>query len=201
MSNFLLIQANMSGEQRRSQCHSLVKPNHCGGDHRSPISRTVYALVLASGVAFQVATFAPVSHAQRAAGPFAGLAGAWNGSGRIEMQSGTSERIRCRARYSVSQAGEVLLQELRCASDSYQIDVSSTAQSDGESLSGTWTEQTRNVTGSLSGRASRGSIQARVTALGFSADLTVRTAGNPQSVTITPEGNDVRSVAVTMKRG
>jgi hypothetical protein len=117
------------------------------------------------------------------------------------MQSGTSERIRCRARYSVSQAGEVLLQELRCASDSYQIDVSSTAQSDGESLSGTWTEQTRNVTGSLSGRASRGSIQARVTALGFSADLTVRTAGNPQSVTITPEGNDVRSVAVTMKRG
>jgi hypothetical protein len=201
MGNVLLIQANMSGEQWRSQGHSLGKPNYCGGDHRSPISRTAYALALASGVAFLVATFAPASHAQRAAGPFAGLAGAWNGSGRIEMQSGTSERIRCRARYSVSQAGEVLLQELRCASDSYQIDVSSTAQSNGESLSGTWTEQTRNVTGSLSGRASRGSIQARVTALGFSADLTVHTAGNTQSVTITPEGNDVRSVAVTMKRG
>jgi hypothetical protein len=95
----------------------------------------------------------------------------------------------------------VLLQELRCASDSYRIDVSSTAQSDGDSLAGTWTELTRNVKGSLSGRASRGSIQARVTALGFSADLTVHTAGNTQSVTITPEGNDVRSVAVIMKRG
>ena len=171
-----------------------------GADHRSPISCTAYAVALASGVAFLVATFAPVSHAQRAVGPFAGLAGAWTGSGRIEMQSGTSERIRCRARYSVSQGGEVLLQELRCASDSYRIDVNSTAQSDGGSLSGTWTEQTRNVTGSLSGRASGGSIQARVTALGFSAGLTVYTAGNTQSVTIIPEGNDVRSVAVTMKR-
>jgi hypothetical protein len=39
-----------------------------------------------------------------------------------------------------------------------------------------------------------------VTALGFSAGLTVHTAGNIQSVTIIPEGNDVRSVAVTMKR-
>ena len=201
MSNVLVIQSSISGEQSRSQCYSLAGSRCSGGDHRSPISRTAYALALAAGVAFLVAAFPPVSHAQRAVGPFAGLAGAWNGSGRVDMQSGTSERIRCRARYSVSQAGEVLLQELRCASDSYRIDVNSTSQSDGGSLSGTWTELTRNVTGTLSGRASGGSIQARVTALGFSAGLTVNTAGNSQSVTIIPEGNDVRSVVVTMKRG
>jgi len=201
MSNVLVIQSSIPGEQWRSQCHSLARSSCSGGNHRSPISRTAYALALAAGVAFLVAAFAPVSHAQRAVGPFAGLAGAWNGSGRVDMQSGTSERIRCRARYSVSQAGEVLLQELRCASDSYRIDVNSTSQSDGGSLSGTWTELTRNVTGTLSGRASRGSIHARVTALGFSAGLTVHTAGDTQSVTIIPEGNDVRSVAVTMKRG
>jgi hypothetical protein len=201
MSNILLIQSIIAGAQARLRCHSLAKWRCSGADDRSPTSRTAYALTLASGVAFLLATFAPVSHAQRAVGPFAGLAGAWNGGGRIEMQSGTSERIRCRARYSVSQAGEVLLQELRCASDSYRIDVNSTAQSDGDSLSGTWTELTRNVTGSLSGRASRGSIQARVNALGFSADLVVHTAGNTQSVTITPEGNDVRGVTVTLKRG
>jgi hypothetical protein len=116
------------------------------------------------------------------------------------MQSGSSERIRCRARYSVSQGGELLVQELRCASDSYRIDVNSTSQSDRGSLSGSWTELTRNVTGTLSGRASGGFIQARVTALGFSAGLTVNTAGNTQSVTIIPEGNDVRTVAVTMRR-
>ncbi len=172
MSNVLLVQSNISGERPRSQCHLLAGSSCSRANHRSPISRTAYALASAAGVAFLVAAFPPVSHAQRAVGPFAGLGGAWNGSGRIEMQSGTSERIRCRARYSVSEAGDVLVQDLRCASDSYKVDVNSTSQSDRGSLSGTWTELTRNVSGTLSGRASGGSIQARVTALGFSAGLT-----------------------------
>ena len=201
MSNVLLIQSSISAEQPRSHCHLRSGLRFSGSDHRSPISLTAYAFALAAGVVFLVAAFAPVSHAQRAVGPFVGLAGAWNGSGRIEMQSGTSERIRCRASYSVSQAGDVLVQDLRCASDSDSIDVNSTSQSDQGSMSGTWTELTRNVSGTLSGRASGGSIQARVTALGVSAGLTVNTAGNTQSVTIIPEGNEVRSIVVTMKRG
>src|SRR5260370_34025328 len=123
MSNVLVIQSSISGEQSRSQCYSLAGSRCSGGDHRSPISRTAYALALAAGVAFLVAAFAPVSHAQRAVGPFAGLAGAWNGSGRVDMQSGTSERIRCHARYSVSQGGEVLLQEVRCAIARYLLEV------------------------------------------------------------------------------
>jgi|GraSoi_2013_40cm_1033754.scaffolds.fasta_scaffold32587_2 hypothetical protein len=201
MSNVLLIQSSISAEQPRSHCHLLSGLRFFGSDHRSPISRTAYAFALAASVVFLVAAFAPAKHAQRAVGPFAGLAGAWNGSGRVEMQSGTSERIRCRARYSVSQTGDMLVQDLRCASDSDSVDVNSTSQSDQGSLSGTWTELTRNVSGTLSGRASGGSIQARMTALGFSAGLTVNTAGNTQSVTIIPEGNEVRSVVVTMKRG
>ncbi len=201
MSNVLLIQSSISAEQPRSHCHLRSGLRFSGSDHRSPISLTAYAFALAAGVVFLVAAFAPVSHAQRAVGPFVGLAGAWNGSGRIEMQSGTSERIRCRASYSVSQAGDVLVQDLRCASDSDSIDVNSTSQSDQGSMSGTWTELTRNVSGTLSGRASGGSIQARATALGVSAGLTVNTAGNTQSVTIIPEGNEVRSIVVTMKRG
>ena len=201
MSNVLLVQSSISREQSRLQCHLLTRSSCSGANYGSPVLRTAYALALATGVAFLIAAFAPVSHAQRAVGPFAGLAGAWNGSGRIEMQSGTSERIRCRARYSVSQAGDVLVQGLRCASDSYKVDVNSTSQNDRGSLSGTWTELTRNVSGTLSGRASGGSIQVRVTGMGFSAGLTVNTTGNTQSVTIIPEGNEVRSVAVTMKRG
>jgi len=195
MINVLLTQSSILGEQ------SLAGSRCSGGDHRSPISCTACALALVAGVAFLVGAFATVSHAQRTVGPFAGLAGAWNGSGKIEMQNGNGERIRCRARYSVNQAAEVLVQELRCASDSYRFDVNSTSQSNGGALSGTWTEVTRNVIGTLSGRASGGSIQAQVTAPGFSARLIVNTAGNTQSVTINPEGNEVRSIVVTMKRG
>jgi len=163
MSNVLLIQSSISPEQPRSHCHLRSGSRFSGSDHRSPISRTAYAFALAAGVVFLVAAFAPVSHAQRAVGPFVGLAGAWNWSGRIEMQSGTSGRIRCRARHSASQAGNVLVQDLRCASGSDSIDVNTTSQIDQGSLSGTWTELTRNVSGTLSGHASGGSFQARVT--------------------------------------
>src|SRR5215470_13166944 len=124
MTNVFVIQSSISGD------HSLVGSKCPRGDRRSPSSWAAYASVLAAGVAVLVAASSSVSHAQRTVGSFAGLAGAWNGSGRIEMQNG-SERIRCRARYSVSQGGEVLVQELRCASDSYKFDVNCTAQSDG----------------------------------------------------------------------
>src|SRR5258706_13547003 len=112
MSNVLVIQSSILGEQWRSR-HSLARSSCSGGNHRSPISRTAYALALAAGVAFLVAAFQPVSHAQRAVGPFAQLAGAWNGSGRVDMQSGNSECIHFCARYSVTQAGDELLHELR----------------------------------------------------------------------------------------
>ena len=44
MSNVLVIQSSIPGEQWRSQCHSLARSSCSGGNHRSPISRTAYAL-------------------------------------------------------------------------------------------------------------------------------------------------------------
>jgi hypothetical protein len=191
------IQSTDSGEQSGLARRLAVGRSWLRGDHKI-LSK---AYTAAAAVALLVAALPSDSLAQRAGGPFAEFAGAWNGGGRIEMQNGRGERIRCRAWYSVSQGGAALVQDLRCASDSYRIELNSSIQSDEGSLSGTWTEHTRNVTGTLSGHAGRSSIQARVNAMGFSAGVTVNTAGNSQSVTIMPEGNEVRSVAVTMKRG
>src|SRR5713226_8503959 len=51
LSNVLLIQWSISGDQLRSQCHSLAGSS-CSGDHyRSPISRTPHTLALAAGEA------------------------------------------------------------------------------------------------------------------------------------------------------
>jgi hypothetical protein len=142
---------------------------------------------------------APSAYAQSA--PFAGMAGAWSGGGRVDLQDGTSERIRCRATYSVGGGGSTLQQQLRCASDNYRFEVSSSVESQGGSLSGSWSEATRNVTGQVSGRAAAGRVQARVDAGAFTADLTVHTSGNQQSVSIVPQGADIRVVAVTMRKG
>ena len=131
--------------------------------------------------------------------PFAGLAGSWTGSGSISLSDGSKERLRCRARYQVS-AGEARLhQSLRCASDSYRFDLNSDIASERGAISGTWSEASRGISGSLAGRASGGSISAVVDAPGFSANLSVATRGNRQSFTILSQG-DIRSVAITMVR-
>src|ERR1700730_10355894 len=97
---------------------------------------------------------APSLNAQSAL--LANLAGSWSGEGRVDLQDGTSERIRCRASYSVGDGGNSVHQHLRCASDSYKLDSNATVQSRGGSLSGSWTAQTatRNLSGSVSGNAS-----------------------------------------------
>ena len=163
-----------------------------------PLSNLVVRAASASVFAIGLCLTAPSAHAQSA--PFSGFAGTWSGGGRIDLQNGTSERIRCRASYAVGGGGNTLQQQLRCASDSYRFEVNSNVESRAGSLSGSWSEMTRNVSGQISGRAAAGRIQARVDAGVFAADLTVSTNGNQQSVAIVPKGADIRIVAVTMRK-
>jgi hypothetical protein len=163
------------------------------------ISRAKFGLATLSTVAL-VALPLVVTAAHGQAGPFHGLAGSWSGTGTITTSAGT-ERLRCRVRYAIGEGGAVLQQELRCASDSYRFDVSSTVSSRGAGISGTWTETNRNVSGNVSGTARPGLIQARVDGVGFTAGLSISTSGSSQSVQIRPSGGDIQAVAVTLHRG
>src|SRR5215212_9282523 len=60
---------------------------------------------------------------QAAETPFAHLAGSWSGQGKITVQNGTSERIRCRGTYRAGETGTTLSLSLRCASDSYKFEL------------------------------------------------------------------------------
>jgi hypothetical protein len=132
--------------------------------------------------------------------PFAGLDGAWSGSGTVSMSDGTSERLRCKANYKVDNTGLALKQILRCASDSYKFDLSSDVTSQGDRVSGQWSETNRNISGSLQGTAGSGKIDVMVEAPGFTASLTLRTSGNKQTVQISSKG-DIRGVSITMVKG
>jgi hypothetical protein len=142
---------------------------------------------------------ASVGNAQMG-GAFAGLAGSWAGSGSISASNGKSERIKCRAKYSVSPSGDNLFQELRCASDSYKFVVQSRIVNQGGSVSGTWTEVTRNATGDVSGRVSGDDIVTQVSGPGFTAALAVATHGNKQTVSIRPRGTDITDVAISLAK-
>lgn len=135
-------------------------------------------------------------------GPFFGLSGYWSGSGTIMLKNGGSERIRCKATYAVNGTGRAIQQSLRCASDSYRLEISANVMSQGGAISGSWAEATRNAQGSLSGHASAGVIHAIVQGPGFSAGLDIISRGERQTVAIRLQRDtDVSSVSIAMRRG
>jgi len=138
------------------------------------------------------------SHAQ-AGGPFAGFDGNWSGSGTFSHATGTTENIRCKADYKVNANGLGLKQNLHCASDSYKFDLSSDVTSQGDRISGNWSEKSRNIFGNLQGTAGGGQIEVFVEASGFAANLNLRTTGNKQSVQIDSKG-EIRGVKITMTK-
>jgi hypothetical protein len=167
---------------------------------RPPISKRFD--LLGSCVAISIALLLFASSARAESGPFAGLAGHWSGGGTISLGNGSRERIRCRAQYSVSAEGNRLQQSLRCASDSYRFDLSSDVMSQGGQLSGLWNEASRNMGGILFGNARPGQFQVVVTSPSFSANLTLATHGDRQSVEISaPPGGQLTGVFITLARG
>ncbi len=141
-----------------------------------------------------------ISPASAQTGPFGVLAGTWSGEGTITTSNGGSERIRCRARYTVGEGGRAFQQALTCASDSYKFEISSNVETDGTKVTGTWSEATRGVSGNLSGRISGPNISAIVEGAGFSAGVAVNTRGRSQSVNIKPGGTDVTDVTVNLHK-
>jgi hypothetical protein len=137
------------------------------------------------------------SYAQ--SGPFAGMAGNWSGGGTVTLDDGSSERLRCRATYAVGAGGTGLNLTLTCASDSYKFNLSGNVISQGGALSGTWSESSRGVNGSIEGRGANGQFQAVASAPGFTANLSLRTQGNAQSVVITSE-TSFRKASISLSR-
>ena len=133
-------------------------------------------------------------------GPFAPLAGTWSGEGTITTSNGGGERIRCRAKYTVGEGGRAFQQALTCASDSYKVEISSNVQTDGTKVTGTWSEATRGVSGTLSGRISGPNISAMVEAQGFQAGIAVNTRGRSQSINIKPGGTEITDVTVNLHK-
>jgi hypothetical protein len=174
---------------------AAVDGKHPANNARNNKFVTTRRMLLAA-VAFFVVSASP-GHTQ--SGPFAGMAGSWSGGGTVTLDDGSTERIRCRATYAVGAGGNGLNQSLTCASDSYRFNLSSNVLAEGGSLSGTWSESSRGVNGNLEGRVSGGNFQITASAPGFTANLTLTTRGNKQSVVIRSD-SAFRGASISLSR-
>ncbi len=149
---------------------------------------------------FAAALGLAASSSQAAMSPFRAMAGSWTGGGTLSMANGEQEQLRCRAAYDVADGGDALRLNLRCASASYNFDLASNVEYRGGAISGVWTEASRNASGSIEGQAAGDHVEAAARGQNFSANLSLTTRGNRQTVTIRPQGTDVRAVSLELAR-
>jgi hypothetical protein len=153
-------------------------------------------LLIAAAFSFAASMAPSQSHAQ-GGGPFASMAGAWHGGGTVTLDDGSSERIRCRATYAP--AGPSMEMTLTCASDAYKFDLRGHVVAEGTAISGSWSESSRNVAGTLQGRGANGSFEVVASAGGFNANISLRTAGNRQSVVMRAD-SQFRGATIALSR-
>ncbi|WP_426608602.1 hypothetical protein [Bradyrhizobium sp. McL0616] len=155
-----------------------------GGKHRANkqfgVSALNRRLLMAVAVLFVAAVANSESKAQ--SGPFAPLAGSWSGGGTVTLDDGSTERIRCRAKYAP--VGPSMEMSLTCASDAYKFNLGANVRAEGSAVTGNWTEASRNISGSLQGRGAGGNYELVASTAGFNANIGLKTSGNKQSVTI-----------------
>lgn len=169
------------------------------GKHRANKPTQVPArnrrLLIAAAVLFAAAAANSESNAQ--SGPFAPMAGSWSGGGTVSLEDGSTERIRCRAKYAP--IGPTMEMTLTCASDAYKFILSANVQSAGGAISGGWSEASRNISGSLQGRGGGGNFEVVASAAGFNANIALRTHGNKQTVTMRAD-SQFRGANISMSR-
>jgi hypothetical protein len=164
-----------------------------GDDRLAVIRRLIFAAVTLFVAAFS----GSASYAQT--GPFAGMSGSWSGGGTVTLDDDSSERLRCRATYAVRADENGLNLSLTCASDSYKFDLKANVVSERGALSGTWSESSRGVNGSLKGHGTDGNFQVLASAPGLTANLSLTTRGNRQSVTIKSD-SAFRAASISLSR-
>ena len=125
----------------------------------------------------------------------AGLGGSWGGSGVIKYTDGSTERMRCNARYSGG--GSDMSMAFNCSSSERNINISGRLHSAGGRVSGSWAESNLGVSGSASGKASAGHLSLGLGG-GVSGSMSVSYSGSHQSVSISVAGVSLQSVSMSL---
>lgn len=147
---------------------------------------------------------AAFAYAQGASKPnvFAKFNGSWSGNGLIYLSNGTKERIRCKGGFTAGDSFNMasLKLEIRCANETFNFELQGMFNYDGGSVSGSWSEVTRNVHGKVTGTIKDDQIQALAESPNFTATLELINLGDKQQVRITSPGSEMTDVLIGLNR-
>lgn len=132
------------------------------------------------------------------ANPVLNLPGRWSGPGNIQMTNGETEQMRCIATYFVEGNGSSVKQNLRCAGQGYKIDAVTNLTVANGRVSGGWEERTWATAGSIKGDVNNDGFNLTIDGPGFTAAMAVKTNNCNQSISITPRGNAVARISMSL---
>ncbi len=158
-----------------------------------------YSVRVLTAAAFMLAASSAYS---QTANPFTKFGGNWVGSGLLYLSNGTKERLRCRAGFTPADMFNIvsLKLEIRCAGDSYKFELQSELNHNSGSVSGTWSEDTRGMSGRINGRINGDLIAANVESQTFNATLELVNQGEKQTVRIQSPGSEITDVLIGLNR-
>ena len=137
----------------------------------------------------------------RAEGPIPSLVGAWSGNGKIRLEGGKTEVIKCRAYYTSKSGGAGLSLAIRCASaSSSKIEMRATLEFSGSKASGSWEERTYNANGDVNGSAADGKLTLAITGP-VQGQMNVSYGGTTHQVSIVTTGSALQGVNISLSRG
>lgn len=136
-----------------------------------------------------------------AEGPFASLTGRWIGQGRLGFAEGKTENITCRATYFVSDSGEKLEQNIRCASAGAKVEIKSALTHASGKLTGTWSELIYEKSGDLTGDITPNGFRIDVKGAELNATMEIIVRNNKQLVEVHFNNSTLIGLSLMMEKG
>jgi hypothetical protein len=159
------------------------------GDIRNNLVRCLLASLILFG------SFGPL-----AARGLSIFSGNWIGSGRLTLNNGKQERIRCRISIRSGVGGQTAEQTVQCASTGRDVLVRSSISLSGQRVSGSWRDQSIGSTGQLSGKLTGNRLRVRMSGPDVSASVTTVNSGKRQSVYVSGRLGPITKLSISLRR-
>ena len=135
------------------------------------------------------------------ASPFEKLAGRWLGEGRLGMRDGVTENVKCRVTYVVPEHARQVRQTIRCASESGSVEVQSTVMYASGTLSGSWKELSRNMSGEVTGRITPTGFKVAIKGSELNANMDIIVKDAKQIIEIQFLNSSLIGLTIVLTRG
>ena len=133
--------------------------------------------------------------------PFERLVGRWVGEGRFGVRDNPTETVKCRVTYLHVPDGDQLRQTIRCASGGGSIEVQSIVSHISGTLTGTWKELTRDMSGEVSGSVTPKGFRVAVKGEGLNANMDIVMVGAKQVIEIQFIDSSLIGLTLILEKG